>query len=120
MMHFFDTYAFIEILNGNPNYEKYIDVEIATTKLNLMEVYYWILRKFGKERADKFYEETVQYVSDLEDDIIKEAMIFRLQNKSKEFSYADCVGYIFSKANGLKFLTGDKQFEKMENVEFVK
>lgn len=32
----------------------------------------------------------------------------------------DCIGYVYAKENGLRFVTGDKEFEGMENVEFVK
>lgn len=119
MMYYFDTYAFIEIVRGNPRYSKFIKTEFATTKLNLMEFYYWLLNKFGKRVADKFYDETVQYTVEIQDEIIKEAMLFRMQNKSKNLSYVDCIGYILAKANGLKFLTGDPQFKGIENVEFV-
>lgn len=119
-MYFFDSYAFIEIISGNPNYSKFKNTELATTKLNLMEVYYKILKEFGRKAADKFYEETVKYCININDDVIKEAMLFRLQNKSKNLSYIDCIGYVLAKINGLKFLTGDIQFKGMENVEFVK
>ncbi|MFA4820313.1 MAG: PIN domain-containing protein [Candidatus Aenigmatarchaeota archaeon] len=119
-MYFFDSYAFIEIIRGNQNYLKFKNTELATTKLNLMEVYYKILKEFGRKAADKFYEETVKYSVSISDGVIKEAMIFRLQNKSKNLSYIDCIGYVLAKINGLKFLTGDIQFKAMENVEFVK
>ena len=32
----------------------------------------------------------------------------------------DCIGYILAKNIGIKFLTGDKEFENLDNVEFVK
>ncbi len=118
-MYYFDTYAFIEIIRGNPNYSAFVKTEFATTKLNLMEAYYWLLNKFGKKAADDFYDETVQYAIEIGDEIIKEAMSFRTQNKQKNLSYVDCIGYILAKANSLKFLTGDIQFKSMDNVEFV-
>ena len=119
-MYFFDTYAFIEIIRGNPDYSAFVKTEFATTKLNLLEVYYWLLNKFGKKAADKFYDETVSYTIEISDEIIKEAMAFRIQNKQKNLSYADCIGYVLTKANSLRFLTGDVQFESVDNVEFVK
>ncbi len=119
-MYFFDTYAFIEIIRGNKNYAIFKKTEMATTKLNLMEVYYWLLNKFGKEAADIFYDETVQYAIEIPDEIIKEAMIFRMKNKPKNLSYVDCIGYMLAKTNSLKFLTGDREFKGMDNVEFVK
>ena len=35
-------------------------------------------------------------------------------------SYVDYIGYILAKQRNVKFLTGDKEFENMDNVEFVK
>ena len=32
----------------------------------------------------------------------------------------DCIGYMTAKRLGVKFLTGDREFEGMDNVEFVK
>lgn len=51
---------------------------------------------------------------------IKEAMEFRVEWKDRNVSMTDCISYIMSKKLGIKFLTGDKEFEKLDNVEFVK
>jgi hypothetical protein len=53
-------------------------------------------------------------------EIIIEAVQFRHANKKNDFSLQDAVGYKLSLKNNLKFLTGDRQFENMPNVEFVK
>lgn len=119
-MYFFDTYAIIEIIRGNPSYSTFKKTWMATTRLNLMEVYYWLLNKFGKEDANQFYDEAVQYAVEVSDDIVKEAMAFRLDNKHRRLSYVDCIGYVIARANNMKFLTGDAQFEEMPNVEFIK
>ena len=82
---FFDTYAFYEIISKNSNYKNYIyEIAIITTKLNLMELYYGLLLKYDKETADKYYNKLLDYVVDVDDDIIKEAMIFRVNNKNKK------------------------------------
>jgi predicted nucleic acid-binding protein len=47
-------------------------------------------------------------------------MKFRKKNKKRNLSYADCIGYIYALKNNLIFLTGDKEFEDLKNVEFVK
>ena len=118
---FFDTYAFFEIIEGNPNYQPYLkDIAIITTKLNLMELYYGLLKKFDKIIADKHYDILIKFSIDIDDATIKDAMLFRLANSSKNLSYIDCIGYLISRRNGVKFLTGDKEFSGMENVEFVK
>ena len=46
-------------------------------------------------------------------------MQFRLSWKDRGVSITDCVGYIMAKKLGIKFLTGDKEFEKLDGVEFV-
>ena len=85
-----------------------------------MELYYGLLVKHGKKIADLHYDLNVGYCVDISDETIKEAMLFRVSNKHKNLSYIDCVGYILSKKLGINFLTGDKKFENLDNVEFVK
>ena len=42
---FFDTYAFYELIKGNLNYKTYDkEIIVITTKLNLMELHYGLLR----------------------------------------------------------------------------
>ena len=118
---FFDTYAIFEIAKGSKNYENYInDVGIATTKLNLMELYYKLLTNFGIDAAEFFYNKYRQFAVDVPDNLIKIAMIFRAKHKKRDLSYVDCIGYVLALEHKIKFLTGDGQFENMENVEFVK
>lgn len=119
--YFFDTYALFEIISGNQNYRKYsYNIAIITTRLNLMELYYGLLVKHGNETADRYYDELVKFSIDVTDEIIKQAMVFRHINKGKNLSYVDCVGYIIARSRNINFLTGDKEFEGMDNVEFVK
>ena len=54
------------------------------------------------------------------DETLKEAIQFRKTLKKRRLSYADCIGYIYAKRHGMKFLTGDKEFENLPGVEFVK
>ncbi|MFH1440372.1 MAG: PIN domain-containing protein [Candidatus Woesearchaeota archaeon] len=118
---FFDTYTFCEIIQGNQNYIKYVeDIGIITTKMNLMELYYGLLREYDRKTADKYYDSLIKYAVNVDDDTIKQAMVFKLLNKNKKLPYVDCIGYVLAKKRGVKFLTGDKEFERMENVEFVK
>jgi len=116
---FFDTYALIEIAKGNPRYKRYLDVErILLTKLNLIEFYYAILRDFGEIEAKKHYFFYLPFAEEITDEVVFEAMRFRLERK--KLSYADCIGYVTAKRKGVKFLTGDVAFRELENVEFVR
>jgi len=121
-MYFFDTYALLEIFYGNERYRKYLDEDVITTKLNLMEIYYHMLREEGEDFANQYYDETVEYAIDFDDRDIKESMRFRLNMKKekKNLSYVDALGYVIAEKLGIKFLTGDNAFEGMDNVEYVK
>lgn len=122
MGYFLDTYAIIEFLKGNKNYIKFFKKKNITTRLNLMELYYRILREFDKKAADKFYAMFLACVVDFDDNLIKEAMKFRLKMKKggKDISYTDAIGYLVAKKNKVKFLTGDEEFRRLPNVKFVK
>ena len=118
---FFDTYAFYEIIVGNPNYIEFTkDIRILTTQLNLMELYDQLINLVSKQKALEFFKRYEELVVPITNQIIIEAMDFRKSNYKKNLSYVDCIGYILSKKMGVLFLTGDKEFEFMDNVKFVK
>ena len=118
---FYDTYAILEIIKGNSNYKAYLkDVGVVITRLNLMELYYRLYILHGLETAEVYYQKYKPFVIEISDSLIKKAMIFKAENKNKDLSYVDCIGYVYAKENKIKFLTGDRQFENMDNVEFVK
>ncbi len=118
---FFDTYALYEILHENVNYKPYSKgVSIITGKLNLMELHFILLRIYGEKIAEKAFERFNEFCVPLGDDIIKKSNKLKLIINNRDVSYVDCIGYIFARKLGAKFLTGDPAFEKMENVEFVK
>ena len=119
MKYFFDTYALIEIAKNNPNYLNYAGDVVITTIFNLSELYYIILKEFGKERAKIVYHKFKECSDMISDDVIFEAMELRLRLKKKNLSYTDCIGYVYALKNNLKCLTGDKEFKSMNYVEFV-
>ncbi len=118
--YFFDTYAAIEIIKSSPSYEKYADEKIRITFLNLLEIYYITLLQQGDKKAEEVFTRFKEFVIDLTDVIIFDAMKFRLEHKKKSLSYADCLGYTYARKNNLLFLTGDDGFKELLNVEFVK
>ena len=121
-MHYFaDSYAIIDYLKGNKKYEKYFkENEIITTRLNLLEVYYSKLAEGNKENAEKYFNQFLSKTIEVEDEILKKAAEFRLNKKKQNISYIDAIGYEIAKEKKIKFLTGDKEFKGMPNVEFVK
>lgn len=118
--YFFDTYAIIEILKQNPSYASYQQQDVAITIFNLAELYAIVLREYGETQANTVYVQYKKSVVEIDDETLKEAVKFRKSMNKRQLSYADCIGYIYAKRHGMKFLTGDPQFESMENVEFVK
>lgn len=119
-VYFFDSYAIIEILNGNENYKKYENCAVIITKLNLFEVFYSLLRNVDNEKADFFIDNYYDLTIDFNKNIIKKAAEFRLEHKKRKLSMTDCIGYVLALEFGVRFLTGDEEFKDMENVEYVK
>lgn len=117
-LFFFDTYALFEIIRGNPNYEKYKEVNIITTIFNLAELNYNLKKEKNKEIADQITEEYRSFLVDATIEDIKKAMDLKI--KFKKLSIPDVVGYVVAKKFNAKFLTGDEGFRDMPNVEFVK
>ena len=115
-----DTYALIELLGGNKNYEPYLYNTLLTTKFNLMELYYYMLRDYDEATADKYLKLYSKFVIPISYSCIRSGMLFKLMHKKEKLSYVDCVGYARAFELGIKFLTGDEKFEDKDNVEFVK
>ena len=115
----FDTYAILEIIQGNKNYRLYLDSKIILNNFIFAELCYNLFK--DKElKAKEILNKYSKYIAPLKPEWIEEAMEFRLKWKDRKVSMTDCIGYVMAKRLGIKFLTGDKEFEKLEEVEFVK
>ena len=120
LRYFLDTYAFLEIIKGNQNYDKYIDAESYTTILQLYELYFHLLRSFGSAAADAYFQKYIPLKIEIKDEDVSKAAKFRLQHLKQNISYADALGYAIAQERGLLFLTGDKEFKNIVGVAFVK
>ena len=118
--YFADTYALIEMIQGNKNYSKFLELDFVTSKYNLMELYYQFIRENDSKKAQKNLIKFYKYNVKINIGNIKGGMRFKLKHKKEKLSYADCIGWAKAKEMGIKFLTGDQKFEDKENVEFVK
>jgi len=119
--YFWDSYAIIELEKGNPKYERFKDSTITLTIFNLPEIYWTFLKLFNEKLADEIYEGYSNAIVEIDDETMKQAIKFRKKvYKKKKISYADAIGYVYALRNNIVFLTGDKEFEGLENVEFVK
>lgn len=117
-VYFFDTYAMFEVLGGNPKYEKYFNCGIITTIFNLAEFNYNLKKERSKEEADELTKDYIDFVVEVEFDDITNAM--NLKTEYKNLSIPDAIGYTIAKRYGVKFLTGDSDFENFKDVELVK
>ena len=118
--YFFDSYAIIELIRGNEKYNFIKEEIITTSAMNLAEVYYALLLDQNKEIADKIIESLNLDLIEITSEIAMDSALFRFKNKKLKLSYIDCIGYLLAKNSNLLFLTGDKQFENLSDVEFVK
>lgn len=119
MMIFFDSYAIIEVIKGASNYEKYNETTFITNTLNLSEVFYSLIREVGERIGEEIINKLNFEFVEISEEIALKASKFKYKNKKLKLSYADCIGYITALENNMKFLTGDKEFEKFKGVEFV-
>ncbi len=119
-----DTYAIVEIYYGNPKFSKFILGNFIIPDWILGEFYYVWMQKYSEEEADNLIKELEKNSIQVSKDIIIKAMKFRYHHKKNKkdsnLSFFDAVGYIFSRENNYIFVTGDKEFEGLESVEYVK
>ncbi len=116
--YFFDTYALFELHNANPEYNKFNGAAIITTKMNVMEFHYGLLKDFEKTEANQKVDNLKNFIVEFDFEHIKLAN--QLKRKIKGLSYVDCLGYIVALKNGVFFVTGDEGFKDLPNVEFIK
>ena len=118
--YFFDSYAIIEVINQSLSYEKIRDMPIITNALCLGEVYFYFLKTHNKQTADFWNEKLKVELIPITKELTIEASNFKFNHKKQNFSYPDSIGYIMARKLGIKFLTGDKEFKGLDDVEFVK
>ncbi len=115
-----DTYALVEIAKGNPKYAGYLNSSFAITDLTLAEFYAVLLRGEGEKVADYWYKKLERFSSPVNKEMLIEAIKFRYEHRKQDISFFDAAGYIFSMKQGYLFLTGDKDFDSLPNVDFRK
>ncbi len=120
MEFFIDTYGLIEIVRGNKNYEKFTREDLFTSILNLYELCFYLIKNFNESTARYFFDIFEKNLIEIRRENILEAVKIKLKNSEKKLSYADCLGYAVALNYEMKFLTGDREFENFENVEFVR
>lgn len=121
--YFADTYALVEYLRGNRAFARIIEEEEwSTSILNLIELYFAVLRDNDEKLADRALLAFRRHAVDIADADIRTGMGLRLRHKAKklDLSYADAVGYAMAMRLHTEFLTGDRAFEGFDGVKHVK
>ncbi|MBI5393082.1 PIN domain-containing protein [Candidatus Woesearchaeota archaeon] len=114
-----DTYILMEIAQGNNNFLSYIQEDFVITSETLAEFVWVILRDQDEMTAEYWYQKLISYSNNVDASLLVEAMKFRHKHKQQKLSFFDCVGYIYSCHNKIVFVTGDKEFRSMKNVEYI-
>ncbi len=117
---FCDTYALIELFGGNQKFAQLRETAFVMTFLNLLEFTYNAINNKGETQAREWFDQLKQNVIEPDDETVFAAMLFRQQNKKLDLSYADALGYVCAKRKHIPFVTGDKAFERMTGVMFIK
>lgn len=117
--YFCDTYALIEMFQGNPVYARYLGEPLATSTIHLIEFYYkGLRRREERKKLDDFLElllpSTIREIGP--EDV---APVAALKAAEPDLSLADCIGYHLARKHGMRFLTGDRGFRGKPDVEFV-
>ncbi len=114
----FDTYAILEIIEGNEHYKKYLNSRIIINDFIFAELCFTLFRK-GHPKAKELINDYRQLIIHAPSKAIEIAMQFRIEEKKRSLSIPDCISYVMAKELGIKFLTGDKEFKNLDGVEFV-
>ncbi len=122
--YYADTYALVEILKGNPAYEKYASEELITSEFNILELTYALVRDYGRDIAVNVLRSLRTFITVAQptDEDYAEASLLRmkLRRQGRNLSLIDALGYVLAKRLKIPFLTGDREFKNLEGVEYVK
>ena len=111
------------LLEGN---ERYVRIfrrkEVATSALNLLEVYATLLRRLDPAECRELTAGIVSMVVTVPPEVAFVAAEFRhsMRARRRDCSYIDAWGYAAAQHLGVPFLTGDPSFRHVEGVEFVR
>lgn len=87
--------------------------------MNILELVSYLVRAGHRDRVREVVRALQPNEADADLDDLLAAVAFRHQHTGKRISYVDALGYVLASKNGLLFLTGDKAFKGLDNVEFV-
>jgi hypothetical protein len=116
-MNVLSTGALMEIIRGNPKYAQLINTPFYITDYTLAEFYIGVMNETDEEKARYWYKKLLFYTKQASIDLIIKALKYVKTANAKEFA---SISYIFARENNYQFVTGDKEFEKLPGVMFIK
>jgi predicted nucleic acid-binding protein len=119
MIKCLDTYALVEVIGNNPAYEGLIDDTTVITDIILAEFFYTLSRKHDVRTAEFWQRRFEPYCRPVTRDILLQSVRFRLENRKENLSFFDCVGYIYAREHGMRFVTGDRAFKGKKGVLYI-
>ena len=114
-----DTYALVEIADGNPTFSTLLDGNSMITDITMAEFYADLYKKFGVSTAHYWRRKLVSLCRPVSGDILIKAVVYRIEHKQQNLSFFDCVGYMYALENEMLFVTGDKEFKEKSHVLFM-
>jgi len=118
-----DSWAWIEYWRGSKNADKagsYIESldEAIISSINLAEIYFWILRKYGQREAEvkKRILERRCFTVNLDPSIAVEAAKIKHDRK---IALADSIVLATAIKTNAKVITGDPDFKGLKEVIFI-
>ena len=120
--YFYDSWSIIAHL-ASPKLKPYFRAGRGrTTWLNLMEVY-WVLLREGKSgsEANEIVSSFNPYLMEFTFEEVQDAMELRLKwhEGGRRISYVDAIGYSLARDRHMQFLTGDPAFRRIPGVAFI-
>jgi predicted nucleic acid-binding protein len=117
--YFYDSWAILEYLSKGQLAPYFRTGRGVTTWLQLMEVFYALLRdgKTGSE-AREVVTALQPHLVDFSFDDVLAAMELRIRmvRKARNLSYVDAIGYYVARKHGLRFLTRDPGLRGLPGV----
>lgn len=116
---FFDTFALVELARDAAAYAPYKAAPIFTHQGNVYEYIAARLRAVTEPKVRDEVRRMAPNLLEAATDDLFAAAAFRQDHADRRVSYVDALGWVLARKNGMRFLTGDRAFKGIENVEFV-
>ena len=118
-MNCLDTYALVELSDGNPKFSILIKEEFVITDPTMAEFYIIMRKKHNDQTAQYWHKKLAPFCKPVARQTLINALIFREENRKEDISIFDAIGYEFTRENKHVFVTGDKAFRNKEGALFI-